>query len=226
MLIAIEAVLQTTGCTARGEVGAGGVAGPHAGPQPEYGADPDPSDGMHVGLSVAHVLGSCANICGLTGCAAVQLRRVFLTQLGELVRRRQALAHLLQVQTSNAVDESALRSALWPVSIACHAHPSVFGVRQEGVNASSRYLASSQIVQNVKAIEDMRELLMQEHSLTIKVCLCCTTTPCSAAECFQPWPAIAQSTFCDVVHHHSLASRAGPVPGCSPACAGVFVFSM
>ena len=40
---------------------------------------------------------------------------------------------------------------------------------QEGVNASSRFLASSQIVQNVRAIEDMRDLLLQEHSLTIKV---------------------------------------------------------
>jgi hypothetical protein len=38
---------------------------------------------------------------------------------------------------------------------------------QEGVNASSRFLASSQIAQNVRAIEDMRDLL-QEHSLTIK----------------------------------------------------------
>jgi hypothetical protein len=39
---------------------------------------------------------------------------------------------------------------------------------QEGVNASSRFLASSQIAQNVRAIEDMRDLLLQEHSLTIK----------------------------------------------------------
>ena len=36
------------------------------------------------------------------------------------------------------------------------------------MNASSRFLASSQIAQNVRAIEDMRDLLLQEHSLTIK----------------------------------------------------------
>ena len=52
-------------------------------------------------------------------------------------------------------------------------------VQQEGVNASSRFLASSQIVQNVKAIEDMRELLLQEHSLTIKVCSWRTVVHCS-----------------------------------------------
>ena len=58
------------------------------------------------------------------------------------------------------------------------------------MNASSRFLASSQIVQNVKAIEDMRELLLQEHSLTIKVCLRCSVGPCSAAECCQPTACI------------------------------------
>ncbi len=90
------------------------------------------------------------------------------------------------------------------------------------MNASSRYLASSQIVQNVKAIEDMRELLLQEHSLTIKACLCCTKAPCSATECFLPMACNGSFPFlCDAVYHHSLASRTGPVPGCSPACAGV-----
>lgn len=123
--IAISAVLQTPGCAARGEVGAGGVAGPHAGPQPEHGADSDPADGMHVAnfqTVVADMLRSCANPRCLTGCAAIQLRRVFLTQLGELVRRRQALAHLLQVTLSNPSDVTCAPTALLNASIACHAH--------------------------------------------------------------------------------------------------------
>ena len=76
-------------------------------------------------------------------------------------------------------------------------------------------------MQNVKAIEDMRELLLQEHSLTIKVYIlfCCTIARSilPSAHAFYLLNLVAWFA----VYHHSLAPRAGPVPGSSPARAGV-----